>query len=81
GDISTNDDPVAEAPSAAASGEVAIDIDSTAGTANKPNVVKGKRKEVQARMPPLFARDVGHVVFCGNEKMTDNGLGDGVYIT
>ncbi|KAF8070048.1 RNAse P Rpr2/Rpp21/SNM1 subunit domain-containing protein [Lyophyllum atratum] len=41
---------------------------------------RGKRKRVQPRLPPLFARDVGHVVYRGNERLVDEGHGDGVYI-
>ncbi|KNZ80250.1 Ribonuclease P protein subunit rpr2 [Termitomyces sp. J132] len=37
-----------------------------------------KRKTIPARIPPLFARDAGHVVFCGNERLLG---GEGVYIT
>ncbi|KAG6819238.1 hypothetical protein H0H93_013896 [Arthromyces matolae] len=51
------------------------DLDSKKGARKK------RRRNAQARVPPLFARDIGHVVYCGNEKLVDNGFGDGVYIT
>jgi ribonuclease P protein subunit RPR2 len=40
------------------------------------------RKTTTPRRPPLFIRDVGHVVFCGNERLDDIGVegGDGLYI-
>ena len=40
------------------------------------------RKTVIPRKPPLFAREVGHVVFCGNEKLDSAGSerGNGIYI-
>ncbi|KAG6845084.1 hypothetical protein H0H87_000989 [Tephrocybe sp. NHM501043] len=60
-------------------GDLPMEVEPTNEAKDKP--MAGKRRKSQARMPPLFARDVGHVVFCGNERLTDNGLGDGVYIT
>lgn len=44
---------------------------------------KKRKKEAVPRRPPLFARDVGHVVFCGNERLPDlePGQGNGIYIT
>lgn len=35
------------------------------------------------RLPPLFAREAGHVVFCGNERLPDlePGRGNGIYIS
>jgi ribonuclease P protein subunit RPR2 len=44
---------------------------------------RGKsRKKVIPRKPPLFAREAGHVVFCGNEKLDNAGAerGNGIYI-
>ena len=45
--------------------------------------VKARKKTAVPRRPPLFARDVGHVVFCGNERLDDTGeeRGNGIYIT
>ncbi|KAJ3797802.1 RNAse P Rpr2/Rpp21/SNM1 subunit domain-containing protein [Lentinula aff. detonsa] len=42
-----------------------------------------KKKRRSPRLPPLFARDAGHVVFAGNEQLpTSNGSwNDGVFIT
>ncbi|KAJ7072026.1 RNAse P Rpr2/Rpp21/SNM1 subunit domain-containing protein [Mycena amicta] len=38
--------------------------------------------KAKARLPPLFARDVGHIVFRGNEQLARNSeFGDGIYIT
>jgi ribonuclease P protein subunit RPR2 len=49
------------------------------------SVVKMGKKAARAvpRRPPLFARDVGHVVFCGNERLDNVGKerGDGIYVT
>lgn len=44
---------------------------------------RGKlRKTVVSRRPPLFARDGGHVVFCGNERLYSTGVerDNGIYI-
>ena len=44
---------------------------------------KKKRKDIPRRLPALFARDVGHVVFAGNEQLpSSNGSwNDGIFIT
>src|ERR1700761_618374 len=36
-----------------------------------------------ARLPPLFAREAGHVVYCGNNTLLarEPQCGDGIYIT
>ncbi|KAJ7772697.1 RNAse P Rpr2/Rpp21/SNM1 subunit domain-containing protein [Mycena maculata] len=41
------------------------------------------RPRPRPRQPPLFARDAGHVVLRGNDKLPDRDpdLGDGIYIT
>ena len=41
-----------------------------------------KNKGPPPRIPPLFARDAGHVVYCGNEKLSgdDPESGNGAYI-
>ncbi|KAG6861931.1 hypothetical protein C0995_009881 [Termitomyces sp. Mi166 len=60
-----------------------MDIDPPKNSMDK-DAKKGRRQKkekAQARIPPLFARDIGHVVFCGNERVLDDELGDGVYIT
>lgn len=33
-----------------------------------------KKKTLIPRLPPLFARNVGHVVFCGNQKLPQNEI-------
>ncbi|GLB36969.1 putative rpr2-domain-containing protein [Lyophyllum shimeji] len=76
--------PLPSAPAAAAAaGEAPMDIEPTHAVEAAPATTrrKGKGKGVQPRLPPLFARDVGHVVFRGNERLVDEGRGDGVYIT
>ncbi|KAJ3761951.1 RNAse P Rpr2/Rpp21/SNM1 subunit domain-containing protein [Lentinula raphanica] len=42
-----------------------------------------KEKRLRQRLPPLFARDAGHVVFAGNEKVPTTGgsWNDGIFIT
>ncbi|KAJ3855244.1 RNAse P Rpr2/Rpp21/SNM1 subunit domain-containing protein [Lentinula lateritia] len=42
-----------------------------------------KKKSIQPRLPQLFARDAGHIVYAGNEQLpTSNGSwDDGIYIT
>ncbi|KAJ4493760.1 RNAse P Rpr2/Rpp21/SNM1 subunit domain-containing protein [Lentinula edodes] len=42
-----------------------------------------KKKSIQPRLPQLFARDAGHIVFAGNEQLlSSNGSwDDGIYIT
>ncbi|KAF9073627.1 RNAse P Rpr2/Rpp21/SNM1 subunit domain-containing protein [Rhodocollybia butyracea] len=42
-----------------------------------------KRKPIPPRLPPLFSRDAGHVVFAGNEQLaSSNGSwNDGIFIT
>ncbi|KAF8828711.1 hypothetical protein HHX47_DHR3000188 [Lentinula edodes] len=42
-----------------------------------------KKKSIQPRLPKLFARDAGHIVYAGNEQLpTSNGSwDDGIYIT
>ncbi|KAE9408793.1 Rpr2-domain-containing protein [Gymnopus androsaceus JB14] len=44
---------------------------------------KRKRKEIPPRLPPLFARDAGHVVFAGNEQLppSNGSWNDGIFIT
>ncbi|KAG5651870.1 hypothetical protein H0H81_007117 [Sphagnurus paluster] len=51
------------------------------GTASQKGRRKHQRKSVQARIPPLFAREVGHVVFRGSEQLVEDGQGNGVFIT
>lgn len=48
-----------------------------------PKTRKGKRKEIPPRLPPLFARDAGHVVFAGNEQLppSNGSWNDGIFIT
>ncbi|KAK1224003.1 hypothetical protein PQX77_013098 [Marasmius sp. AFHP31] len=49
----------------------------------KPPLGPCLSKSVDPRIPPLFARDAGHVVFCGEKDITgDNnrGLGNGIFI-
>ncbi|KAJ4483826.1 RNAse P Rpr2/Rpp21/SNM1 subunit domain-containing protein [Lentinula aciculospora] len=42
-----------------------------------------KKQSIPPRLPPLYARDAGHVVFAGNEQLpTSNGSwNDGIFIT
>ncbi|RDB16638.1 Ribonuclease P protein subunit rpr2 [Hypsizygus marmoreus] len=42
-----------------------------------------RKKAPVPRLPPLFARDAGHVVFCGNERLPEPELdrGNGIFIT
>ncbi|KAG6919328.1 hypothetical protein DXG01_006874 [Tephrocybe rancida] len=61
-------------------GENSMDVDSARETTDKYRNEKARRKGVQPRIPPLFARD-GHVVFRGSERLVESDLGDGVYIT
>ncbi|KAG5641015.1 hypothetical protein DXG03_006376 [Asterophora parasitica] len=62
--------------------DITMDVERPAATSTGKPHKRGKRKVVQSRVPPLFARDVGHVVFCGNDKVvTEEGLGDGLFIT
>ncbi|KAG7443158.1 Rpr2-domain-containing protein [Guyanagaster necrorhizus] len=53
-----------------------VDVD----TAGHP-VSLGK-KGPKSRIPPLFARKAGHVIFCGQEKVLvdETSLGNGVFI-
>ncbi|KAJ7495909.1 RNAse P Rpr2/Rpp21/SNM1 subunit domain-containing protein [Mycena galericulata] len=64
--------------------------DPVASTSTQPDAMdvdaeapKKPHKRPLPRLPPLFARDVGHVVLCGNDKLPDRDpqLGDGIYIT
>ncbi|KIK69088.1 hypothetical protein GYMLUDRAFT_214065 [Collybiopsis luxurians FD-317 M1] len=50
---------------------------------NKKRKRPEKKKPIPPRLPPLFARDAGHVVFKGNEKLEEsNGSwNDGIFIT
>ncbi|KAF9222714.1 Rpr2-domain-containing protein [Gyrodon lividus] len=45
--------------------------DTTAEGAVRPGRHKRKKKPPVPRLPPHFARDIGHVVFRGNEKLVD----------
>lgn len=49
----------------------------------KPKTRKRKRKEITQRLPPLFARDAGHIVFAGNEQLppSNGSWNDGIFIT
>lgn len=66
-----------------------MDITADAAVEDKPTGPSGRRrrrgrKGPVPRQPPLFARDVGHVVFCGNERLDNSNVGsrgDGVFIT
>ncbi|KAJ7077318.1 RNAse P Rpr2/Rpp21/SNM1 subunit domain-containing protein [Mycena belliarum] len=44
---------------------------------------KRKRRPASSRLPPLFARDAGHIVFRGNDTLPSHEIqcGDGIYIT
>ncbi|KAG5641266.1 hypothetical protein DXG03_005589 [Asterophora parasitica] len=61
--------------------DITMDVEHPPATSAGKSRTRGKRKSVQSRLPPLFVRNVGHVVFCGNDKLVDEGLGDGVFIT
>lgn len=41
----------------------------TTGNSVRPGRQKRKKRGPQPRLPPHFARDVGHVVFRGNERL------------
>ncbi|KAJ7899055.1 RNAse P Rpr2/Rpp21/SNM1 subunit domain-containing protein [Mycena leptocephala] len=73
-------DPETSGPSVSTSTppDTAMDID----TGNTKKTAR-RRRRPQARLPPLFARDVGHVVLCGNDKLPDPEAhcGNGIYIT
>ncbi|KAJ7497613.1 RNAse P Rpr2/Rpp21/SNM1 subunit domain-containing protein [Mycena latifolia] len=49
----------------------------------KPSKPRKRKPAPVARLPPLFARDVGHVVLCGNDPLLgrETQCGDGIYIT
>ncbi|KAJ7085848.1 RNAse P Rpr2/Rpp21/SNM1 subunit domain-containing protein [Mycena crocata] len=66
---------VEESAGPVASTSTAMDID--ADDSSKQS------KRAIPRLPPLFARDVGHVVFCGNATLParEPQCGDGIYIT
>jgi len=57
-------------------GETMDTDDAAMLTETLPSNPQGKEKpspiKKNAREPPLFARNAGHVVFCGNERLPDN---------
>ncbi|KAJ7282960.1 RNAse P Rpr2/Rpp21/SNM1 subunit domain-containing protein [Mycena rebaudengoi] len=63
----------------ATSTSTSMDVDPTASTSRR----KKKKRVPTPRLPPLFARDVGHVVLVGADKLPppDTLAGDGIYIT
>jgi len=48
-----------------------MDIDAQGNPKVQPGSSKKARKTIPARVPPFFDRNVGHVVFCGNDKVQD----------
>jgi hypothetical protein len=55
-----------------------MDIDSADANATSQSETRSTRRHISQkkkpvpRLPPLFARNAGHVVFCGNQKLHQN---------
>lgn len=45
--------------------------EATAGAQARKRNHKAKKKRPVPRLPPLFERKVGHIVFRGNERLED----------
>ncbi|KAJ7091119.1 RNAse P Rpr2/Rpp21/SNM1 subunit domain-containing protein [Mycena epipterygia] len=70
---------LSESESAAGpSTEAVMDVD-----AEDSSTPRKRKSAPTARLPPLFARNVGHVVICGNDTLParEDQCGDGIYIT
>jgi ribonuclease P protein subunit RPR2 len=79
--------PVTKPPNSDPTSVTAMDVITAVGdlqpSGNSSGQVRSRKKAAVHRRPPLFVRDVGHVVFCGNERLDNMGAerGDGIYIT
>jgi ribonuclease P protein subunit RPR2 len=58
-------------------------VEGSQASQNDKTQRKTLSKGTKPRLPPLFAREAGHVVFCGNERLSnvDPGRGNGIYIS
>ncbi|KAJ7693310.1 RNAse P Rpr2/Rpp21/SNM1 subunit domain-containing protein [Mycena rosella] len=67
----------------ASTSEAAMDVDVDTDEPRNPKRNRKSKSGPIARLPPLFARDVGHVILCGNDTLPsrDAQRGDGIYIT
>ncbi|KAF8555314.1 hypothetical protein OG21DRAFT_1507844 [Imleria badia] len=71
-DSSTNEATMQAQPTEASTSSM-IAATALTGSSGRPRQQKRKKRGPQPRLPPHFARGVGHIVFRGNERLDTTG--------